>query len=168
MNLWKTFFPTEDNDNSINSIHDRLIKEFPDNSEESLINVACVAGLMARVAYSDLQIFETETHAMKKGLEAFTELTPREIDVIVSIAKDEIQRLVDHEHHLYARPLNDLMEKSEKRKILHALFVVAASDGKVENLESEEIRRITKSLLLSHEDFIQAKLTVKDKIGALL
>lgn len=167
MSIWNKFFNTEDSKSSINSIHDRLVSELPDDTEEELVTVACVAGLLARVAYSDLKIFETETTAMKNGLTEFTDLKITEIDCLVKIAKEEIQELVDHEHHLYVRPLNDLMNNEDKKKILRCLFAVAAADGKVENLESEEIRRITKSLLLTHNDFIEAKLTVKEKLGAL-
>ncbi len=167
MKLWSVFFPPEDSDKSINSIHTKLNEELPQKEEKGLVTIACIAGLLARVAYSDLQIHDTEAEAIKRGLKEFTDLSNEEISVLSKIAQQEIKELVDHEHHLYVRPLNDLLSKEEKLKILRALFAVAAADGKVENLESEEIRRITKALLLSHDDFIQAKLTVKDKIGAL-
>lgn len=168
MKLWKVFFPIDDGDQSLNSIHDELLKVFPDKEEKDLIPVACLAGLLCRVAFSDLKIDPSEVTAMEKSISEYSDYSEDEGKKIVKIATTQIQELIDHEHHLYIRPLNDILDNDEKRNILHILFHIAASDGSVENLESEEIRKIAKGLLLSHEDFIQAKMTVRDKLKALL
>ena len=47
------------------------------------------------------------------------------------------------------------------------LFSVAASDGNADNLESEEIRTISKGLGLEHKHFVAARMSVKEYLGSL-
>ena len=59
------------------------------------------------------------------------------------------------------------MEQKERYSLVKALFSIAASDGSVDESESEEIRVICMSLRLQHQDFISARASVLDKIRAL-
>ena len=90
MRIWKAFFPVEETTPNINSIHDRLKTALPETEETELVVIACIAGLMARVAYSDLEIDERESKAMRIGLKEFTDLSPSEIDILVTILPLEI------------------------------------------------------------------------------
>ena len=60
------------------------------------------------------------------------------------------------------------MKPEERYSLLKALFSIAASDGQVEEKESEEIRIISKGLRLQHQDFISARASVLDKIKSLM
>ena len=171
MKIWKKFFSSEQgtksNASELSSIHDRLKRELPLLNEEDHISIACLAGLMARVAFTDLNVDEKELVTMATCIEKTTSYPAEVAKKIAQIASEEIHKLVDHEHHLYTRPLNEIFSREKKEQTLKLLFEVAAADSGVENLESEEIRRISKELRLSHEEFVQAKLSVRQKITAL-
>ena len=151
----------------LNSIYLRFKGELPQREDREYLTLACLSGLLARIAFVDLNINEGEIQSMVKAVQETTKY-PREVaEKVVRIARSEVEELVDHEHHLYTRPLNKFFGKEEKEMVLRLLFQVAAADGSVENLESEEIRRISKELRLSHRQFVQAKMTVRKKIQAL-
>ena len=59
------------------------------------------------------------------------------------------------------------MKPKDRYSLLKALFSIAASDGSVDESESEEIRVICMGLRLQHQDFISARASVLDKIRAL-
>ncbi|MCY4643087.1 MAG: TerB family tellurite resistance protein [Bacteriovoracales bacterium] len=170
MKIWKSFFPSSPQnreEETLSSIHKRLMVELSELEEKDHILIACLSGLLARLAFVDLDITEEESHSMVKAVTKMTSYSETVAKKIVLIAQEEINELVDHENHLYTRPLNKILSKEQKENTLKLLFQVAAADGKVENLESEEIRRIAKELRLSHEQFVQAKLTVRGQIEAL-
>ena len=169
MDIWKALFPskTQTQEEPLSSIHRRLQGELGELAEEDHVGIACLAGLLARVAFVDINISSEEFQSMVKSLTEMTSYSASVAQKIALIAKEEAQELVDHEFHLYIRPLNEIFTVKQKENTLRLLFQVAAADGKVENLESEEIRRIAKELRLSHKQFVQAKLTVRDQIEAL-
>ena len=173
MDIWKTLFPPKagsrvgTQEEPLSSIHQRLQRELGELAEEDHVVIACLSGLLARVAFVDLEISPVEFESMVKALTEVTSYSAAVAEKIAHIAKEEAQELVDNEYHLYTRPLNKIFTVQQKENALRLLFQVAASDGRVENLESEEIRCIAKELRLSHEQFVQGKLTVREQIQAL-
>lgn len=171
MSFWDFFkFDRSDAEKQANysRLHDKIASHLPaDASEKDQVIMACVAGLLARVAYVDLKIECAEKSEMEKVLRQFTDLSEQVIKVVIETASDEIQELVGAENHLYCGPLNEFLTRDERHHILEALFAFAASDGIACAQESEEIRLISKSLLLEHKHFIAARATVIKKLGAL-
>ena len=47
------------------------------------------------------------------------------------------------------------------------LFALAAADDSVSSLESDEIRKISKALLMSHKEFIEVRKMYRDKLAVL-
>ena len=86
---------------------------------------------------------------------------------VSDIATNHIKEMAGLENHLYVKPLNELMNKDERFDTVKALFLIAASDGSVESVESEEIRLINKGLELSHQHFVAARAEVKDFLKTL-
>ena len=58
-------------------------------------------------------------------------------------------------------------EHDERVKLLHSLFLIANAAEKTQHEEIERIREISQRLKVSHEEFINAKLTIsrKDRAG---
>ena len=171
MSIFKALFSRRQQETGhreqLSSIYQRLQAELPQLDERDHTFIACLAGLLARVAFVDLDISDSEFQSMAHAIGKTTSYSDEVAQKIASVAREEVGKLVDHEHHLYVRPLNDILERTQKEDVLRLLFQVAAADGRVENLESEEIRRISKELRLSHQQFVQAKLTVREQIQAL-
>ncbi len=149
------------------SLHHKVEKYFPSSNEREVIIATCIAGLCARVAYVDLDISREEIETLKDILSKWTRLSEESIECIGNMAVEEMKELSGLENHLYATPLNDVLDKREKLEVLVALFALSAADGVVSNLESEEIRLIAKSLCISDQHFIAARATVAKSLGAL-
>lgn len=167
MGFWDLFSANKEAGKKHSSLHYELQEKFPDCSEEQLIKLTCISGLLARVAYVDFNLEESEKEHMKQALTQMTDFSTQEITTIVDIAIYHIKELAGLENHKYVYSLKEVMDRSERYKVVEALFALAASDGVVENVESEEIRIIVKGFDLSDKHFIAARAKVSDKLKAL-
>jgi uncharacterized tellurite resistance protein B-like protein len=167
MGLWNFFKSVKEEKKELSSrLQSKLEKIVPNYPEDELIKLTCIAGLLARVAFIDMEIDEGEVIAMKKAITDWTDLGQDEIDAIVTIALDEIKELSGIENHKYCHPLNNYFSNEQKLNVLKMLFAIAAGDDTVSEVEGEEIRLISKGLLLEHSHFVMAKSTVFEKLGA--
>lgn len=166
MSFWDLFKSKEQTNPQQSRLYTKLRNLLPDAEETKLIYIACISGLMARLIHIDLKIKETEILSFKNILKRNFNDTDL-VEAITELALNEVQELIDLENQRYSQPLNDILNESEKYKVLQLLFEIAASDGVVENIESEEIRLICKSLCLSEKHFLAARAEIKDKLGAL-
>ena len=168
MSFWKMFKPSNDQDKKeYSQLYYELKSQFPDFSDENLIKITCIAGLFARVAYVDFDLDIKEKEHMKFALTNMTEFSNQEIDSIIEISLSHVKELAGLENHKYVYNLKEVIDKSERFQIVEALFALAASDGVVENIESEEIRIIVKGFDLSDQHFIAARAKASDKLKAL-
>ena len=167
MNFWNLFKSVENTTSSESQLHEKIRELLPDAKDDTHIIVACVAGLMAQVAFSDMVVEEEEVHQMKKCLKEFSQLTEDQVEATVQVALENVKSLCGVENYLYTDPLSTMLDINSRFSLLKALFQIAASDGKAEEIESEEIRLITKGLLLEHKHFIAARATVAENLQVL-
>ncbi len=176
MSLWKSFLNEIKNQvESLGSgspqftsrLHQRISELLPEKTEEDHLKIACLSGLMARIAYNDLKIDENEKLVILNSLKNWTHLNEEEAKAVADLCLSEVKDLAGIENHLYCLPLRESLSGTERYNIVVSLFAVAAADGTVENSESEEIRNIAHGLLLEHKHFISARSTVLEKLGAL-
>ncbi len=170
MSLWKLFtegLSTKSGQEFSSRLHEKIAKQFPDKDEDFQVKAACLSGLMARIAFADLKIEETEKSVITESLTKWMELSQEDATTMATLCLDEVKDLAGVENHLYCLPLRESLPENERYQILVTLFHVAASDGNVENMESEEIRNICKGLLLEHKHFISARSTVLEFLGSL-
>lgn len=165
MSFWQKFSNSKDDKRS--SLEKILQKEFPDFSEEKLSKLASISGLLAVVAFADLVIEKSEVLAMKNTLKQWSTLDASECEAISKMAEEHAKELIDLENHLYANSLNELLSRDEKYYLVESLFEVAASDGAISNVESEQIRSITKGLRLEANLFLAARAKHSDKLDIL-
>jgi uncharacterized tellurite resistance protein B-like protein len=137
------------------------------HSEEDKTQIICLAGLMARISYADMKITAEEKITISSSLKKHTNLSDEMITEIVDIATHTIKELGSLENHLYVSPLLDFYDESKRYELVEALFEIAASDGKVDSSETEEIRLINKTFGLSHHHFVSARAKVIEHVGTL-
>jgi len=166
MGFWD-LFSVQSTEKKVTGLHKKVQDLFPQKEENQHILMTCVAGLMARVAYVDFEIHPDEEQHMITALENWGNLDPAEAKSLSHLAVNEIKELAGLDQRKYCTPLNDLLSNDEKFDLVKSLFLLAASDGNVENLESEEIRLITTAFLLEQRHYVAARATVKDYLGAL-
>ena len=150
-----------------NELDTELGKLFPDADEGKRLTIACISGLMAKVAWCDLNVHGNEVEHMKKSLAQWTELPQKDIDVIVMVALEHVKELAGVESYRYTEFLAERFDIGKRFGLLKALFSLAASDGTVAEREAEEIRIISKGLLLEPKHFLAAKATILEYLGSL-
>lgn len=144
-----------------------LQAEYEQLKEEELLVISCIAGLFARVAYVDFKLDKNEVEKMRDLLRRFNLASVVNSEIVIDLAVEHIKEMAGLENHLYVHPLNSYLSKDERFKILQFLFLIAASDGSVEGVETEEIRIIAKGLELSTQHFLAARAEVAQYLKSL-
>lgn len=129
-----------------------------DLSEERLRTLSLAGGLMARVAHVDEDITDDELKTMVSALEEDWELTEEEATYVAGVAITEVAK--DLDPYRLTREFYEATSRQARVHFLEALFAVAAADGRASHQEIEDIRSISRTLKLSHSEFIEAKLTL--------
>ncbi len=150
-----------------NQLFIELQNNFPDLSEKDLVVSSCIAGLLARIAYVDFHLDPEEIRKIDHLIQDWSFNPEIDSSVLANMAITHIKEMAGLENHLYVHPLNEYLSQEDKYRVLQSLFLVAASDGNVDTVESEEIRIITKGLNLSNQHFIAARAGVAKYLGAL-
>ncbi len=166
MAFWE-IFKKEVEDSGHSQLRNELREELPELSDEKATEVACIAGLMARVAYVDFKLEDRELSHIKSSLKEWTNLEDEVVQRISDVAIRHIRELAGLENHLYVYPLREILDKQQRFNIVEALFALAAADEVVENIESEEIRLIATGLELSDQHFLAARAKVIGHLKAL-
>lgn len=151
----------------INELHREFSEHFPHFEENRIIVLSCLSGLLARVAYVDFTIHEDEQKHIESALRHWINLTEDEAKFTAKVAVDQMKKLSGLDTRKFCTPLVEILSVTERYHILEALFELAASDGTVENAETNEISFISKSLVLERKYFLAAKAKVKEFLGSL-
>ena len=113
---------------------------------------------MARVAHVDREVTEDEFDRMVHALQAGWDITPEAAAFVAEVAVSEASAELDF--FRLTRQFFTSTTEVERVRFLDVLFAVADADGRVSYDEIEEIRRIARSLNLTHKQFIGAKLKI--------
>lgn len=167
MSLFKHFISNFNKKEHQNAIHAEIDALFPEYDENEKVTMACVAGLMARVVYADMNIDEKEKEIMQKSLKKYSSLEQKEVNAVVDFALKNIVDLAGLENHKYCGILAENWDHEKRFQLLSCLFYLAAADDNVDHLESEEIRTICTGLLLEHKHYIAARALVSEYLGVL-
>ena len=151
----------------IETLESKMKQEFPNLDEQKLAEIVCISGLMARVAYVDMNIEDSERRNIQISLQKWLNIDGDFAEKLTTITCTQTELLAGTEDHQYTRFLKENLSESKRYQILELLFSVAASDGIADNAESEEIRIITKGLGLEHKHFVSARVSVKEFLGSL-
>ena len=167
MDFMKFFKSQTEETEKYGRLFDKLKKVYTDTSEDNLLKLSCIAGLFARVAYVDLHLDKNEIKKMKELLSDWSRLDELETDKIIDMAIENVKEMADLENHIYTRVLSSVLNEDIKYKIIQSLFLIAASDGEVASIESEEIRLICKGLILTNQHYIAARAEVLEYLKVL-
>jgi uncharacterized tellurite resistance protein B-like protein len=115
-------------------------------------------GLMAYVAYIDREVTEGEFDQMVAAIQPSLGLDREQASFVAEVAVSTISKNLDF--YRLMREFFEATTEEERVHFLDALFAVAAADGSVSHEEMEEIQRISKILKLTHQQYIEAKLSI--------
>lgn len=154
-----------------NTIYFQVTMELRDQGmalelDDANIRKLCLAaGLMARVAGVDQRMSQEEKQVIQNILQSEWKLTPEQAQLVVDISHHRVFRGLDGVR--LVKGFTNLTTPSERRDFLRCLFAVANAAHQTSFEEIEEIRSIATGMTLSHQDFIDAKLSIprKDRGG---
>lgn len=129
-----------------------------DISDEELRRMGLAGGLMTRIIKIDRETTDKERAAMIDVLQQYWDVDPKTAVFIANVANTSLDQTYDY--FRMTRQFGEVTSREERLKFLRVLFQIAAADGQATTPEIEEIRLIAMGLNLSHQDFIQAKLTL--------
>lgn len=133
----------------------------PEIPEAALRKLCLAGGLLARVAYADQQVSGDEDQAIIAALQQHWGVSALEAAVVAKAAEANVQG--DLDYYRLTRNFFEVTTEEERVRFLDVLFAVTTSDSDMAFEEVEEIRRITSGLLLSHHQFIDAKMKALNK-----
>lgn len=126
--------------------------------EDQLWTLSLAGGLMARIAHVDETIAEAEFVAIMTTLQNHWDLNEQQANLVANVAVSEAA--ADLDNYRLSRQFYEATDRQQRLDFLEVLFQVAAADGEASHQEIEDIRRIARTIKLSHKDFINAKLTL--------
>lgn len=132
-----------------------------DLSEQKLKQLCLAAGLLARISAVDSGISDREKQTIRQVLSKQWALSEQEAHIITEISCNRTLKELDYFH--LTRGFFDCTSLDQRKNFIKCLFQIANASDKTSYAETEEIRKISNSLKLSHKDFIEAKLTIPDE-----
>jgi uncharacterized tellurite resistance protein B-like protein len=148
----------------INKIKDLIgnfskTEELNEDPDLSTLNSACAA-LLVEIAFADKDFEEREKQSLKESLIQTYDIEESAVQEII----DDAQQAVNESTSLYAytRIVNDEFEYNDKLDLLRNLWKVAYSDGNLDKYEEHLIRKISDLIHISHSDYINIKLEIRD------
>ena len=137
----------------LKSAHSGIISQLP---EDKLYFLCLVGSLMASIANVDNHFDPAEKKALKACLKDQFSLKGKELNLLFNVVEEQGRKGFDY--HEVVSEINRLTSYNDRLHFMECLFAVALADGEIAHEESEEIRRITKSMRIPHKTFIQAKV----------
>ena len=141
----------------ISNLSDKDVQE--ESQDPSLINNACAA-LLIEIAYADKDFDESEKMSLKNSLMTTYKIDEIEIDELIIDASQSVQESTSL--YGYTRIVNDEFSYDEKLNLLKNLWKIAYADGNLDKYEEHLLRKISDLIHISHSDYINIKLEVRD------
>ena len=135
--------------------------ENQEEKEKNIINNACAA-LLIETALADKVFNVEEIDSMKRTLREVYEIDEKDLDELISESEKRVSESTSL--YEYTRLINDLCDYQDKLKLINNLWTIAFSDKHLDKYEEFLIRKISDLLYVSHSDFIQQKLSVKESL----
>ena len=148
----------------INKIKDLITKfntkeETTEESSSNLLDNACAA-LLVEIAFADKDFDETEKTYLKQSLIETYAVDESDIEEIIKDAEETVSESTSL--YGYTRVVNDEFEYEDKLSLLKNLWKVAYADGNLDKYEEHLIRKISDLIHISHTDYINIKLEIRD------
>ena len=136
-----------------------ISNEKQDNTE--IINNACAA-LLIETALADKVFNDEELASMKQTLKIVYKVEEKDIDELIDESKKKVSESTSL--YEYTRLINNLCDYEDKLRLINNLWSIAFADQQLDKYEEYLIRKISDLLHVSHKDFIQQKLLVKETL----
>ncbi len=145
----------------ISELGDESIESPSQDQKEIEVNNACAA-LLIETALADKVFNEEEMNSMKQTLKEVYKVDEKDIEELINESEKKVSESTSL--YEYTRLINDLCDYQDKLKLISNLWAIAFADKNLDKYEEYLIRKISDLLHVSHSDFIQQKLKVKESL----
>lgn len=128
-------------------------------SDQHRLQVATGA-LLVEMMRTDVECTEGERAVVLGALRDKFELTEEETHELMELAEAEADDAIDH--YQFTSLIKTGFSQEQKRKVVEYLWAVAYADANVDKHEEYLVRKIANLIGVSHKEFIEAKLRVRD------
>lgn len=119
--------------------------------------------LLVEMMRTDVECTEGERAVVLGALRDKFDLTEEETHELMELAEAEADDAIDH--YQFTSLIKSGFSQAQKRRVVEYLWAVAYADANVDKHEEYLVRKIANLIGVSHKEFIEAKLRVRD--GAL-
>ena len=134
--------------------------EITDDQPIDKVVSACIS-LMIEVSIADQFIEESEIESLKKTLSEKFNIEQSEISSLIAKGKETQEESTSL--YEFTRIINDDFSFEEKYDLIKSMWQIAFADGNIDKYEEYVIRKVSDLIYISHEDFIKAKMEVKNE-----
>ena len=135
-------------------------QEVIEEKEVNKVVSACIS-LMIEVSLADQSIDESEIESLKKTLSNKFNIEEAQISSLISAGKESQEESTSL--YEFTRVINDDFNFEEKYDLIKSMWEIAFADGNVDKYEEYVIRKVSDLIYISHEEFIKAKMEVKNE-----
>jgi uncharacterized tellurite resistance protein B-like protein len=149
--------------NTIKQFFEKNIQTAPKSSvevSEHSLQLA-TAALMIEMMRADTEISDEEQRVITGTIKAKFVLSAEETETIIKLAEDEISKATGYFE--FTSLINKGYSYDQKIKVVEHLWEVAFSDSVLDKYEEHMVRKIADLIHVSHKDYIEAKLRVRNK-----
>ena len=129
--------------------------------DTEIINNACAA-LLIETALADKVFNEDELTSMQQTLKNVYKVNEKDIEELINESKKKVSESTSL--YEYTRLINDFCDYEDKIRLINNLWSIAFADQQLDKYEEHLIRKISGLLHVSHKDFIEQKLLVKQAL----
>jgi uncharacterized tellurite resistance protein B-like protein len=145
------------------SLAEDVRRQFESLSAERAEFVAAFAGLLVRIAHTDVEICADEQEKMRHLLAEHAELSAAEAAIVAELVTARVTGMEGLEYAELTRSFNEVASVHDKELLIDCLFAIAAAGTHVSVAEDEEIRAVARALLLTHGQFVGIRSRYKEQ-----
>jgi len=149
--------------NTIKQFFEKNIQTAPKSSvevSEHSLQLA-TAALMIEMMRADTEISVEEQRAITVTIRSKFVLSKEETETIIKLAEEEISKATGYFE--FTSLINKGYTYDQKIKVVEHLWEIAFSDSVLDKYEEHMVRKIADLIHVSHKDYIEAKLRVRNK-----
>ncbi len=149
--------------NTIKQFFEKNLQTSPESSEEiseHSLQLA-TAALMIEMMRADAEISDEEQNAITDTIRSKFVLSAEDTDTLLKLAEEEITNSTGYFE--FTSLINKGYTYDQKIKVVEHLWEVAFSDAVLDKYEEHMVRKIADLIHVSHKDFIEAKLRIRNR-----
>ena len=145
----------------------RIAAELDALPEDRASHIAAFAYILGRIAHADSEFSETETRKMQDIVCDLGHLPEAQAVLVVEIAKSQVRLFGGTENFLVTQRFKEMTTREQRTELLDCIFAVSAADESISALEEGQAGQVAKELGLTHDEFVEARLTYREHLEAV-